>query len=677
MHLLFKMVAMLMLGVFCSWNSTYAILFRDQSSTIHLTNGSSYYQSASNPITGTIKLSFDSSINSFSAPLYFDDGIYSENGADLILTGTLDPSQTYSIRLAGQGNAKSQFDANFRVRTRISGAGNVLEGRPKFLTSDALELAGAGTELRIGTQGDFTSSILMNNGSIILNSDLQLGEEVVLTGSGNVSLAGNNIIFGTTATTWTSTLRWVNANNINVGGQTRMPGNWTFEGSGTIIGGNNILDISSTGTIRIKANSNIELNNLVIQGLGTGTIYCDDNTASLTLKNCVINLDRSYTVTSGQWIVANPSKIITGNNFLRFLTSSQLSVDAGSSLEYDTLSANDNNNIVLLDGNPVSNCGTIVFAQKLPLGPYRFAENITLDTDRVVTVLRNLQIVDNVTIDGAQFSLNFARHPLAPIFTIAANKKATFTNISLNNFPVDSGSISFGSDSELILGNQTTIELGDSATLTTTWQCVGATVVYGNGKVLTLGANGNIVLSPGASILFDNITLNNVHGYNIKCMDDRCTVSFGSVLWQQDNNYSFTCGKLYVRDILELLGTSTFNYATTQTSTIASLGELKIGKGMTFKYNPPTANKRQLFLTDALSYVTLDSGCLAVTTTGMRLTKGTLYVSGNGILRNNGAVSQSQGIIFGDGNPDNDLNINLAPSATLDVQSGILLFDQV
>ena len=672
MQLFFKMV----LCALCFWSSVSAILFRDQSSTLRLTNGSSYYQAGSTAVTGTFELAFGTSINSSSMPVYFNNGIYSENGADLILTGTLDTTQSYSLRLSGNGNAKSQFDSDFRVRARISGTGNTIQGRPKFLTANAISLAGTGSQLYLGTQGDFTSNILMNNGSVLLNSDLQLGEDIVFTGSGNVTLGGNNIFFGATATTWTSTLKWINADNINLGGQARMPGNWTFQGNGTIIGGNNILDISSTGTIRIKANSNIELNNLIIKGLGTGTIYCDDNTASLTLKNCVVNLDRSYTVTSGQWIVSSPSKVITGDNYLRFLASSRLSIGAGSSLEYDTLSANDNNNVVLLDGNPVSDCGTIVFAQKLPLGPYRFTGNVTLDTDRIVTVLRNLQIIDNLTINGAQFSLNFARRPVSPIFTIAANKKVTFTKISLKNFPVDSGSISFASGSQLALGDQTTVELGDSATLTTTWQCVGSTVVYGNGKVLTLGTNGNIVLSPGASILFDNVTLNNVHGYNIKCMDDRCTVSFGTVLWQQDNNYSFTKGKFYVRDTLELLGSSTFNYATTQTSTIASLGELKVGNGMTFKYNPPAANKRQLFLTDTLSYLTLDSGCLSVTTTGMRLTKGTLHVAGIGVLRNYGALSQSQAIIIGDGNTENDLTVKLDPSAVLDVQSGILLFNQ-
>ena len=658
------------------WSSVFAILFRDQSSSIELTNGSSYYQGYSKPMTGTFKISFDSSINPYSVPLYFSNGIYSENGADLILTGTLDASQTYSLQLSGHGDAKSQFDANFRVRTLLSGPGNIIEGRPKFVSADAVALANSNAELYLGVQGDFTSSILLNNGSVFLNSDLQLGEGVVLTGSGNVSLKGNNIIFGATATTWTSTIHWIDAKNINMGGNTRLMGEWVFSGDGTVIGGNHTLDLSSTGTIHIRPNSTVEFDNVVIKGLGTGTIVFDDASSSLVLKNCVVSLDRSYTVTSGQLIIASPSKVITGNNYVRFSTHNQLLVNPGSSLEYDTLSANDNNNIVLLDGNPVSDCGTIVFAQKLPLGPYRYTTDVQLDADTRITVLRDLEVVNPLTIDGAQFAYNFARNPSAPIFRLDDGAAVTFTNISLQNFPVDSGSVAYGADTKIIFGDQTTVELGNSATLTTTWHCVGQNFVYGNGKVLTLGRDGNIVLSPGASILFDNITLNNVHGYNIKCMDDRCTVTFGTVLWQQDNNYSFTCGKFYVRDTLDLLGTSTFRYATTQVSRIASLGEILVGRGMTFKYDPPVANQALLAFEDAQAVLKLDNSSLSVTTTGMQLTKGTLHVAGIGVLQNYGAQSNSEAITCGDGNPANDVTISIAPSAILDVQSGLLLFNQ-
>jgi hypothetical protein len=658
------------------WLPLSAIIFRDQSSKIRLTNGSQYYQQSAGIITGTVDVSFDSSISTSSVPLYFRDGIYAENGVDLILTGSLDTSQTYSLQLAGSHRARSLFDANIRAKCLISGTGNLIEGRPKFLTADAIVLNDDATELYLGTQGDFASSILLNGGHVLLNNDFQLGEGMILKGEGKVSLRGNNIIFGTTETTWTSSVYWVNANNINLSGDTRLSGLWTFDGDATIIGGNHVLDLTGTGSLRIKENTAIEFNNLVIKGLGSGTIFCDDMSSILTFKNCVINLDRNYTVTSGQWIIAAPSKVIVGDHYLNFVTSSNLAVEPGSSLEYDTLSFNDRNNIVLLDENPVSDCGNIVFAQKLPLGPYRYTGDILLDSDTVVTELRDLRIVDDLLIDGDQFSMLFARRPGAPIFTLAANKKVTFTSISLKNFPVASDSVSFGSGSKIVFGDKTTVELGDSATLTTTWQCVGQTVIYGNGKVLNLGNNGNIVLSPGASILFDNITLDGVHGYNIKCMDDRCTITFGNVLWQQDGNYSFTRGKMYFRDTLELHGTATFNYATRKISTVASQGELSVGRGMTFNYNPPTADKSLLAFVDAKAVLKLDGCTLLVTTTGMLLTKGTLQVAGTSVLQNQGALSNSQALILGDGDPANDMTLNIAAGAIFDVQTGILLFNQ-
>ena len=713
------------------WEPLSAIIFRHKTSSIELRTNSSIYQvpDSKNIITG--KLLFGPStlvetpnpgrIYPGSQPLYFRNGIYSENGNDLVMTGTLSSLSDYTsakmISLQGLSKGQSLFDANIvDAVVRVSGAENVIGGRPKFRSPNAVELANQEASLTLATDGDFTSTIALNGGNLLLRNDLQLGESIILTGSGNVSLQGNNIIFGATATTWTSTIAWINANNINLGGNMRLTGLWTFDGDGTVIGANNTLDISHTGTIRIKANSNVELNNLTIQGLGSGTILCDDETSVLTLKNCVINLDNNYTVTAGRWVVASSSTVITGAQYLNFSTGSMLSVSDGSSLIYDTLEFNDNNNIIFLDETPVREAGTIVVAKKLPLGPYRYTTDILLDSDVVITDLRYLHIINylrsisglrnyqenlyhlrrgpppdpdpepdsepdsepepSIVIDGAQFSLIFARNPAAPVFTIDDDMGVTFTKISLKNFPVDSGSITLGSNAKIGLGDQTTVELGDSATLTTTWYCTGRTMIYGNGKVLTLGTDGNIVLRPGASVLFDNITLNNVHGYNVKCMDNRCTITFGTVLWQQDANYSFTQGKFYVRDRLDLLGTSTFQYATALTSTIASLGELLVNRGMTFKYNPPVAKKSLLQMQDAEAALTLNSSSLAVTTTGMRLTKGTLQVRGKSTLQNQGALSNSQAIIFGDGNTAHDLTIKIDPSAVLDVQSGILLFDQ-
>jgi hypothetical protein len=64
-------------------------------------------------------------------------------------------------------------------------------------------------------------------------------------------------------------------------------------------------------------------------------------------------------------------------------------------------------------------------------------------------------------------------------------------------------------------------------------------------------------------------------------------------------------------------------------------------------------------------------GCiLSSTTTGMRLTNGTLLAESKNFLINTG-TSLSEGICFGDGVASDDLHINLLPGATLEVE-GIL-----
>jgi hypothetical protein len=658
--------------------SAIAITFRDQSSTIELINGSTYKQSnvTANKITGTFKLSSDSSLTTDN-PLYFENGIYSENGQELILTGTLDSSQTYSIRLLGSASARSLFDTSLRARIYVSGSGNRIEGRPGFLTPDAIQLADASASLVLGTEGIYDQTLVLNNGSIVLDNDFKLGQGVVFGGSGTVNLGGNNLIFGSTESLWTGTIQWINANNIDMAGDVRLTGQWIFSGDGTVLGGNNVLDLSSTGSIRIKADSRLELNNLIINGLGTGTIFFDDNTSILSFKNCVINLDSNYSVTSGLWSVDGPMKVVVNDNYLRFASSSQLAVGFDAALEYDTLRSNDNKNVIVIgSSNPIADCGLIRNVTVLPGADFNYTGNITLSAGLGVTPLRYLNILSDAVIDGAGFAIQFARQPGTPILLSEAGVSTTFQNVALKDFPVTTTDSRLRDGSRLTFGHMATVELGDSATLTSTWYFSGTTVLNGKGNILTLGSDGNIVLRPGASILFDNIILNNIHGYNISCMDDTATVTFGSVILQQDADYSFTRGALYVRDSLDLIGSATFRYASQRVSTIANNGILRVNNDTTFLYAPSIADKTLLQFADTKATLELKGGTLATTTTGMQLTVGTLHISTAGILKNFGALSNSEAIIIGDGNPAHDLTLKINAAVELNPQSGILLFMQ-
>ncbi len=660
------------------WMSLSAITFRDQSSTLSLINGASYKQvsASGNKITGTFKMA-PGTILTTDNPLYFQDGIYSENGQELILTGTLDSSQTYSIRLNGSASARSLFDAPLRARVYVAGSNNRIEGRPGFLTPNAIQLADAATELIMATEGVFDQVLVLNGGNMVLNNDFKLGQGVALSGDGAITLGGNNIIFGATESVWTGTVNWINANNIDMAGDVRLTGEWIFSGNGTILGENNTLDLSSSGTIRIKANTTLELNNLTLNGLGTGTIFFDDNTGVLSFKNCILNLDRNYSVTSGLWSIDGPLRAVVSDKYLRFGSASQLSISSDADLEYDTLRFNDNRNVVVVgSSNPIADCGLIRNITSLPGSDFNYTGNASLSSHVGVTSLRKLNILTDSVINGAGFSIQFARLPGEPILLSAPNVSTTFQNVALKDFPITTTDARLREGSTLTLGHLTTVELGDSGTLTSTWYLSGSTVINGKGNILTLGTGGNIVLRPGASVLFDNIILDNIQGYNIRCMDDTATVSFGRVYLQQDADYTFSRGRMCICDELDLIGTATFRYASGQVSTIRANATLHVNTGTTFLYAPAVADKTLLQFEDSSAILDLHGGTLATTTTGMQLTKGTLHMSTGGVLKNFGALSSSEAIVIGDSNPAHDLTLSFDPGVILNLQSGMLHFLQ-
>ena len=88
-------------------------------------------------------------------------------------------------------------------------------------------------------------------------------------------------------------------------------------------------------------------------------------------------------------------------------------------------------------------------------------------------------------------------------------------------------------------------------------------------------------------------------------------------------------------------------------------------------------------MTDRTSKIYLNGCSLYSTPTGLQLTKGTLIVDHKNYLYNqdgeiNGsgpaATSVSQAITFGDGNADNDLNIEIMPGGNIELMSGRLLY---
>ncbi len=163
-------------------------------------------------------------------------------------------------------------------------------------------------------------------------------------------------------------------------------------------------------------------------------------------------------------------------------------------------------------------------------------------------------------------------------------------------------------------------------------------------------------------------------------MDWKSTFSFKDVEWNQNGDYTFTEGRFDLLGLMELKGSYTFGYLTDQVSTISTNAMLFIDNGFTFSYGPIDSTNRQLIeMKDATSAIYLNGMTLKSSTTGMQLTKGTLFIDHKNFLdnfdyRNRAGRSVSEAIAFGDGTAANDLSIEVMPGGNLEILLGRLAY---
>jgi len=198
----------------------------------------------------------------------------------------------------------------------------------------------------------------------------------------------------------------------------------------------------------------------------------------------------------------------------------------------------------------------------------------------------------------------------------------------------------------------------------------GESVINGRGNVLTLAPTCTIIIDSDSSLMFKDITIQDVNGNNVHCTDASSTISFHDVAWIQDGDYTFTVGRFNVLKDFILIGDGhTFAYQTDQVSTVSTYGRLIVDNGMTFSYDPPIASRELIVLHDEMSQVILDGGTLHSTSTGMRLTRGSLVIDRMSAFSSEGSV-ESEAISLG-----SDLTIQWFPAAVVDYLQGQVVFE--
>lgn len=629
------------------------------------------------------------------ADIYFEKGFFEDMESENLLTGELHPSDvgdaiaTYSIHLHGYASDPHRFRAETGTAVElleVSGDHNRLEGNPAF--NNPVKLLSSTATLTVAIQSVLNQDVELNGGTLALDDDLRLADGVVFVGTGTVELNNRQLSLGGSDIIWTGTCYWNSAEDIAFRSNTDLRGMWIFSGNSFLNGESTILDLTNGGTIRIMPNSALYITQVKIRGLGTsegnGSIVFEDDTSKLYMRRSALEFTTSYTIDKGQiFVEVGSSKMILRDKFLTVKTPGKLAVD-GVNLFYNTRTFPNNNNIVGEDTGAIQliNNGQILHYRSFAeynnntsaagiLGENKFLGDG--GSGSTITIINSAPV-----FDGRGWYMHFSRFPLdgantLKMLAVDPNTDAVITHMVLKDFL--SEYLSIPASSSLTFGDQTTIELGANEDLSMTWTFEGECVLDGKNHMITLESGGGIDVN--SSLLIKNVTIKGLSDSAIKCLDNSSTITFQNVTLLLSNNYTITTGHFEILDdvfVKRLTSASNaqFIYGTDGiASKILAGSKLHFDRDTTLRYEPLSSDKNLIQFEDESSVLSLNGATVSTNNVGLELTKGTLVIDHKCFADSQATIS------LGDGNINNDLQIEVMPGGNIDVRSGILEYNNI
>lgn len=614
--------------------------------------------------------------------MVFDNGVMTIGNVDIGLTGQVNAGTTNSILL----NGNCSFDGMAGVATpviNVSGGYNRIDGDVQFGQDNGIQLLDSTTTLTIALKGSIDFDIVLNGGTVILENSLSLADDATFVSAGTIKSYGNPIFMGGKNLIWpTGTYNWKEATVIYLNSNIDIQGRWNVYDKTYIIGNGNVLNLEDLeGKIRVMPDSTLFLSDVKLRGFDSHHLEFGNKASQLVLNRVEIEMDEDYTLTTGGVFVENSSTIITKNNYLTFDLGSSLTV-SGCLLWYDPLDYPDVNNIqpsasvdphhlrlTFIDG------GTVKSIKSSQAGAVVVRDDTYNLTDfRYTNEYKPFIIESDTTLNGGDNVISFAK-TTGQLITISAGVTLTIENADLKDFLFNHIELLSPTTSHIYFGDKTKITMGDNYELSDTYTFRGNCILNGNGHALTFGARGGIEVDANASLKLENITLKNLSQKKLRCLDNTSTMSFAAgVKIYLGDDYFFDQGRFVVATgTLDIRGTDSFVYQSSKRSFIEDEALLKVSDGAIFYYAPSVANHDLIVFNGYDAGIDLYNATLASTTTGMHLTGGRFYASGErGYIKSIGCTSVSEGITFGDAvSVTNNMKTD---KGTLEIVEGIFVW---
>ncbi|MDR3550321.1 MAG: hypothetical protein P4L31_02825 [Candidatus Babeliales bacterium] len=266
--------------------------------------------------------------------LFSNVNVLTANGGSYIVTGFYQPGVGFLL----DGNQSMNIiSGSVPVALLIDNPGNILIGAGDITLP--IILLDSNTQLTWALTGELDTNLTMNGGLISLTTRLNMGHDVVLSGSGTVNLDNHSMVMGyidTGAGSWVDPLYWRGSiGAVILQSNVVLDAAWTFSGSNYIVGNGNILDITN-GALIVAPGSTLELHNVTLQGISGTNVRCLDKQGVVILDNSTWFQDGYFTFTQGAMIFENGVSF-KGIEVFAYETMQTSTITANSIVTFDSL----------------------------------------------------------------------------------------------------------------------------------------------------------------------------------------------------------------------------------------------------------------------------------------------------------------------------------------------------
>lgn len=219
--------------------------------------------------------------------------------------------------------------------------------------------------------------------------------------------------------------------------------------------------------------------------------------------------------------------------------------------------------------------------------------------------------------------------------------------------------------------NNGVLNLEEQISLASTWTVQGTLTIEGNSNEFDFMQNGEIVIGSNSVLTLKNLRLQSIADVNVRCIDDTGVLVLDNIYWTQTNDYTFNKGSMVITNEVDLVGSYTFFYESTQTSTILTKSTLTARDHLNFSIGKQQVVGAQepLLLSDSTALLVVDNAQWSIGGDGMTLTKGRA-ICANDVLVDIASTNSTQGLKLGDGTQAGDMIFEFRPGTTVRMPRG-------